>query len=55
MTKQKTTKMITINIPIKLHNEAKKSGINMSEVTRKAITIAIENQLKTTNILKVKL
>ena len=36
------TKMITINIPIKMHELAKQKKVNMSEVSRIAIQIAIE-------------
>ena len=36
------TKMITINIPIKMHEQAKQKKVNMSEVSRIAIQIAIE-------------
>jgi len=42
MTKQKT-KMITIVIPLDLHEKAKKEKVNMSAVSRKAIEIYINN------------
>jgi len=42
MKKQKT-KMITIVIPLDLHEKAKKEKVNMSAVSRKAIEIYIKN------------
>ena len=44
----KKTKMITINIPIEMHQLAKENKINMSEISRLAIQIAIiqSSQLK---------
>ena len=35
--------MITVTIPIALHEKAKKEKINMSAVSRKAIEICIQN------------
>ena len=51
----KETKMITINIPIEMHQLAKENKINMSEISRKAIQIAINQSFLLTQKLEEKI
>ena len=41
----KKTKMITINIPLEMHQLAKENKINMSGISRLAIQIAINQSI----------
>jgi len=52
--KEKTT-IITIKIPVKLHNQLKIQNVNMSEVTRKALKIALEHSQELPELLEEKL